>query len=96
MIFAIRRIGVDFCLSNEFVASKLACNVEVIESIDDWPYTSAPPKLVQYAALVALRGPAAAEWMRDNYRNVEIDFVGYRGHYIQEGNPQSIGRGIVE
>ena len=44
----------------------------------------------------ALGGPAAAEWMRDNYRNVEIDFIGYGGHYIQEDNPQAIGRGIVE
>ena len=51
---------------------------------------------MQYAALVALRGPAAAELMRYNYRNVEIDFVGYGGHYIQEDNPQAIGRGIVE
>ena len=51
---------------------------------------------MQYAALVALRGPAAAEWIGDNYRNVEIDFVGYRGHYIQEGNPRSIGRKRVE
>jgi len=78
------------------IAGEPARNVEVIENIGEWLRTSAHPKLVQYAAPGALGGPAAAEWMRDNYRNVEIDFVGYGGHYIQEDNPQAIGRGIVE
>ena len=78
------------------IAGEPARNVEVIENIGDWLRTSPHPKLVQYAAPGALGGPAAAEWMRDNYRNVEIDFVGYGGHYIQEDNPQAIGRGIVE
>ena len=77
------------------IAGEPARNVEVIEKIGDWLRTSAHPKLVQYASPGALGGPAA-EWMRDNYRHVEIDFVGYRGHYIQEDNPQSIGRGIVK
>lgn len=78
------------------IAGEPARNVEVIDNIGEWLRTSAHPKLVQYAAPGALGGPAAAEWMRDNYRNVEIDFVGYGGHYIQEDNPQAIGRGIVE
>jgi haloalkane dehalogenase len=78
------------------IAGEPARNVEVIENIGDWLRTSPQPKLVQYADPGALGGPAAAEWMRDNYRNVEIDFVGYGGHYIQEDNPQAIGRGIVE
>jgi haloalkane dehalogenase len=78
------------------IAGEPARNVEVIGNIGEWLRTSHHPKLVQYAAPGALGGPAAAEWMRDNYRNVEIDFVGYGGHYIQEDNPQAIGRGIVE
>ncbi|GJM13428.1 MAG: haloalkane dehalogenase [Pseudohongiella sp.] len=78
------------------IAGEPARNVEVIENIGEWLRTSPLPKLVQYASPGALGGPAAAEWMRDNYRNVEIDFVGYGGHYIQEDNPQAIGRGIVE
>ena len=78
------------------IAGEPLRNVEVIENIGEWLRSSAHPKLVQYAAPGALGGPAAAEWMRENYRNVEIDFVGYGGHYIQEDNPQAIGRGIVE
>lgn len=78
------------------IAGEPARNVVVIENIGEWLRTSAHPKLVQYAAPGALGGPAAAEWMRDNYRNVEIDFVGYGAHYIQEDNPQAIGRGILE
>ncbi|MEX0964120.1 MAG: haloalkane dehalogenase [Pseudohongiellaceae bacterium] len=78
------------------IAGEPARNVAVIESIGDWLRSSPHPKLVQYAVPGALGGPAAAEWMRDNYRNVEIDFVGYGSHYIQEDNPQAIGRGIVE
>ena len=78
------------------IAGEPARNVELITQIGQWLRSSPLPKLVQYAAPGALGGPAAAEWMRDNYRNTEIDFVGYGGHYIQEDNPQAIGRGILE
>lgn len=78
------------------IAGEPARNVEVVENIGQWLRSSPHPKLVQYAAPGALGGPEAAEWMRDNYRNTEIDFVGYGSHYIQEDNPQAIGRGILE
>jgi haloalkane dehalogenase len=32
--------------------------------------------------------------MQENYRNLESVFVGYGGHYIQEDNPEAIGRNI--
>ena len=78
------------------IAGEPARNVTVIENIGQWLSESPQPKLVQYAAPGALGGPAAAEWMRDNYSNVEIDFVGDGSHYIQEDNPQAIGRGLIE
>jgi haloalkane dehalogenase len=33
--------------------------------------------------------------MAQKYRNLEVVFVGYGMHYIQEDNPEAIGRNIV-
>jgi len=78
------------------IGGEPARNVDVIEAIGEWLTTSSIPKLIQYVSPGALLGPDAAQWMAENYRNVELQFVGYGGHYIQEDNPQAIGRGIVE
>ena len=78
------------------IGGEPARNVDLINEIGEWLRTSSVPKLVQYAAPGALLGPDVAAWMSVNYRNVETDFVGYGTHYIQEDNPQAIGRGILE
>ncbi len=44
----------------------------------------------------ALMPPRAAEWAAWNFRNIETQFVGYGRHFIQEDNPEAIGRGIVD
>jgi haloalkane dehalogenase len=38
----------------------------------------------------------AADWMANNSRNIETHFIGYGRHFIQEDNPEAIGRGIVD
>lgn len=73
-----------------------ARNVEVVERLDRWLRASETPKLLQYASPGVLIPPKAAEWAAQNYRNIETQFVGYGLHYIQEDNPEAIGRGIVD
>ena len=71
-----------------------ARNVEVIQKVGDWLKKSRTPKLLQYARPGAIVSPESAEWMAENYRNIETQFVGIGAHYIQEDNPEAIGRGI--
>jgi haloalkane dehalogenase len=78
------------------IAGKPARNVDLVNGIGEWLKTSPTPKLLQYASPGAIISPDAASWMAENYRNIETQFVGYGAHYIQEDNPQAIGRGIVD
>lgn len=78
------------------IGGEPARNVTLIENIGTWLGESEIPKLVQYADPGVMITAERAQWMIENYRNVETQFVGYGTHYIQEDNPQVIGRGIVE
>jgi len=78
------------------VAGKPARNVKVVERISKWLRSSETPKLVQYASPGVMIPPQAADWMAENYRNIETQFIGYGRHFIQEDNPEAIGRGIVD
>ena len=73
-----------------------ARNVEVVEAVGKWLERSRTPKLLQYARPGAIVNADSAAWMAEHYRNLETQFVGYGSHYIQEDNPEAIGRGIVD
>ena len=73
-----------------------ARNVKTITAIGKWLESSPVPKLLQYVSPGAIVSPASAAWMAEHYRNIETEFTGYGAHYIQEDNPQVIGRGIAE
>jgi haloalkane dehalogenase len=73
-----------------------ARNVEVVERYGEWLKKSRTPKLLQYASPGVLVTPERAEWAAENFHNIETQFVGYGVHFIQEDNPQAIGRGIVD
>lgn len=73
-----------------------ARNLEVISAIGQWLQSSDTPKLLQYAAPGAIMPPEAAAWAAQNYKNIETQFVGYGIHYLQEDNPEAIGRGIAD
>ena len=77
------------------IAGEPARNVEAIEQIGDWLTTSDMPKLLLYARPGAIVPPEAAAWMAETYRNLDVVFVGYGLHYIQEDNPEAIGRNIA-
>ncbi len=72
-----------------------ARNVAVVERIGDWLESSDTPKLLLYARPGVLVPPAAADWMQANYRNLEAVFVGAGSHYIQEDQPETIGRNVA-
>ena len=71
-------------------------NVEIITAIGEWLGASATPKLLQYASPGAIVTPETANWAAANYRNLETQFIGYGLHYVQEDNPEAIGRGIAD
>lgn len=71
-------------------------NVEIFTRYGSWLKTSNTPKLLQYVAPGALVTPQRADWAAANLSNIETQFVGYGTHFIQEDNPQAIGRGIVD
>jgi haloalkane dehalogenase len=71
-------------------------NVEVIEKIGAWLETSEVPKLLLYARPGAIVSPDEAQWMVENYNNLQAQFVGYGIHFIQEDEPEAIGRAISD
>lgn len=78
------------------IGGEPARNVVAVNAVGDWLKISKTPKLLQYASPGAIVPPAAAQWMATNYANIETQFVGYGAHYIQEDNPEAIGRGIAD
>ena len=72
-----------------------ARNVIAINRIGKWLEKSKQPKLLLFAAPGALVSPEEAMWMQEHYRNLEAVFVGTGAHYIQEDQPEAIGRNIL-
>lgn len=54
------------------------------------------PKLVMYATPGRVTPQAGVDWAIANLKNVESSWVGYGIHFLQEDNPEGIGRAIVE
>lgn len=85
-----------FVWPNELpIGGEPARNVQAVLEVATWLKTSDVPKLLLYARPGAIIPPEAAAWMAANYRNLETVFVGYGAHYIQEDNPEVIGRNIA-
>lgn len=76
------------------IGGEPARNVAAVNKVGAWLKESSTPKLLLYVSPGALVTPDTARWMQENYRNLEAIFVGYGGHYIQEDNPEAIGRNI--
>jgi len=78
------------------IAGEPARNVAVVEAIGQWLATSDQPKLVLYASPGALTPPEAAAWMAENFNNTQTRFIGNGLHYIQEDQPEAIGRNLAD
>lgn len=77
------------------IGGEPARNVEVVRGVGEWLESSATPKLLLYARPGAIISPEAAVAMQQRYRNLEAVFVGLGSHYIQEDQPETIGRNIA-
>lgn len=71
-------------------------NVVAMSEAMDWLTTSEVPKLVLYATPGWLITPEVTEWIAANYSNVETRHIGAGLHYIQEDQPEAIGRNISD
>ena len=76
------------------IEGKPARNVKAITAIGNWLKKSRVPKLLLYANPGAIVSPPEADWMQENYRNLESIYIGAGAHYIQEDQPEAIGRNI--
>lgn len=71
-------------------------NVKAMGQAYTWLTTSEQPKLVLYASPGWLFAAEAVEWIAANYSNVETRYIGAGLHYIQEDQPESVGRNISD
>jgi haloalkane dehalogenase len=72
-----------------------ARNVVAINRIGQWLEKSKQPKLLLFATPGAIVSPEEAMWMQEHYRNLEAVYIGQGVHYIQEDQPEAIGRNIL-
>jgi len=77
------------------IGGEPARNVAVVERIGEWLETSDTPKLLLFANPGAIIEPATAAAMQQRYRNLDAVFIGYGSHYVQEDNPEAIGRNVA-
>jgi haloalkane dehalogenase len=77
------------------IAGEPKRNVKLVNRIGQWLRTSSIPKLLLYVRPGSIVSPEDARWMMRNYRNIDAVFVGYGQHYIQEDNPEAIGRNLA-
>ncbi len=71
-------------------------NVATVRDYGAWMARNPLPKLVLYCHPGALLRAEAAHWMQANLANCQARFVGYGSHFIQEDEPEAIGRNIAD
>ncbi|MEM7247722.1 MAG: haloalkane dehalogenase [Acidobacteriota bacterium] len=78
------------------IAGSPARNVAIMEEIGAWLTKSAQPKLVLYASPGMLVSPNTARILASTYRNVQVRYIGAGVHFIQEDQPETIGRNLSD
>lgn len=68
----------------------------LIRRIGDWLRTTPLPKLHVYASPGAANPPELVRWLADHLANLETAFVGAGLHFIQEDQPEAVGRAIED
>ena len=61
-----------------------------------WWKTNTLPKLVMYGSPSRVTPRAGVDWAVENLKNVDVAWVGHGIHFLQEDNPEGIGRAIAE
>lgn len=77
-------------------AGEPARNVEIVELIGEWMEETEIPMLFFWARPGALNGEAFAEAMVEGVENIQIQFIGPGSHYVQEDQPEIIGRTLAD
>lgn len=78
------------------IAGEPARNVALVAAYGAWLGESEIPKLALYFSPGALMPPAAAQWMQANFKNCQARFGGYGSHFVQEDEPEAIGRHVAD
>ncbi len=77
-------------------AGEPARNVDVVTRIGGWMRGTDVPMLFFWARPGALNNEAFAEAMVERVENIQTAFVGAGRHYIQEDQPEMIGRTLAD
>ena len=77
-------------------AGEPARNVEVVTRIGGWMRGTDVPMLFFWARPGALNNEAFAQAMVERVKNIQTAFVGEGRHYIQEDQPEMIGRTLAD
>jgi haloalkane dehalogenase len=73
-----------------------ARNVEVVTRIGDWMQRTDVPMLLLWARPGALNDEAFADAMAERVDDIQTQFIGTGRHYVQEDQPEMIGRTIAD
>ncbi|EKV28928.1 alpha/beta hydrolase [Caenispirillum salinarum AK4] len=78
------------------IAGEPADVVRELETYFSWMRETDMPFLHVYARPGALNPPPVAEWLAANLKTIETAFIGEGLHYIQEDQPEAIGRALAD
>lgn len=68
----------------------------VLSKIERFMTSTRLPMLMLYASPGAIVSEAEVSWYTANVKNIETQFIGQSFHYVQEDQPEAIGRAIAD
>lgn len=78
------------------IAGEPAANVEFLSGIEAFMAKTKMPVLLAYAEPGVLIPPQAVDWYVGKIANLETTFIGQGLHFIQEDQPDAIGRALSD
>ncbi|NRG17938.1 haloalkane dehalogenase [Rhizobiales bacterium] len=78
------------------IAGEPAATTEALQQIEHFMSETKMPVLLAYAEPGVLVPPKAVDWYVAKIKNLETAFVGQGFHFIQEDQPDAIGRAIAD
>ncbi|MCH8080663.1 MAG: haloalkane dehalogenase [Proteobacteria bacterium] len=70
--------------------------VDVVNAYNEWLFSTDIPKLHIYASPGALNPPELVDFLKQHLKNYETAYIGLGTHFIQEDQPEAIGRAISD
>ncbi len=68
---------------------------EIVNKNHEWLKISNVPKLLLWIKSGVLIKPSHVQEMKNDYKNIKVEYVGKSSHYLQEDFPNEIGQSIV-